>query len=60
MIDDALRKAAYERGINVRLMGSYWEHTSRDMPDFLKSLGSWNITGHYNGSIKTVRNYTEC
>ena len=60
MIDDALRKAAYERGINVRLMGSYWKHTRHDMSDFLKSLGSWNITGPYNGSIQTVRNYTEC
>lgn len=60
MIDDALRKAAYERGINVRLMGSYWEHTPCDMPDFLKSLGSWNIIEHSNGSIETVRIYIEC
>ena len=60
VIDNALRKAAYERGINVRLMGSHWEDTSYDMPDFLKSLGSWNIIGCYNGSIETVRIYIEC
>ena len=60
MIDNALRKVAYERGINVRLMGNYLEYTHCDMSDFLKSLGSWNITGPSNGSIEMVRIYTEC
>ena len=54
VIDDALRTAAYERGVHVRLMGSYWEQTRVDMLKFLHSLGSLNITGPYNGSIETV------
>ena len=54
MIDDALRTAAYERGIEVRLMGSHWEHSPCDMRSFLESLGSWNNTGPKNGIIKTV------
>ena len=54
MIDDALRKAAYEKGIEVRLLGSHWEHSPCDMRSFLESLGSWNITGPKKGSIKTV------
>jgi phospholipase D3/4 len=54
VIDDALRTAAYERGIKVRLLGSCWKHTPRDMVHFMRSLGSWNITGPLGGSIETV------
>uniref|UniRef100_A0A1X7URW2 PLD phosphodiesterase domain-containing protein n=1 Tax=Amphimedon queenslandica TaxID=400682 RepID=A0A1X7URW2_AMPQE len=53
VIDDALRTAAYEKGIEVRLLGSHWEHSPCDMRSFLESLGSWNVTGPKNGSIKT-------
>lgn len=51
-IDDALRKAAYERGIQVRIMGSQWDHTLYGMKDFLKSLGSLNDVGEFNGKIE--------
>ena len=56
MIDDALRKAAYDKGIEVRLLGSHWNHTSCDMKRFLNSLGSWDDIGRLNGSIETVSN----
>ncbi|CAL4172939.1 unnamed protein product, partial [Meganyctiphanes norvegica] len=38
VIDDALRSAAYERGVRVRILGSHWNHTRADMKIFLKSL----------------------
>ena len=55
MIDDALRSAAYNRGVSVRLMGSYWNHTSEDMVQFLASLSANSAIGPLNGSIETVR-----
>ena len=54
VIDDALRSAAYNRGVNVRLMGSYWNHTSEDMIQFLASLSANSGIGPLNGSIETV------
>ena len=57
MIDDALRTAAYERGVNVRLMGSYWNHTDHDMVKFLASLSAdWGI-GSCRGNIQTVSSF---
>ena len=37
-IDDALRSAAFNRKVQVRLLASYWNHTWGDMINFLKSL----------------------
>ncbi|XP_064402849.1 5'-3' exonuclease PLD3-like isoform X2 [Halichondria panicea] len=51
--DDALRSAAYDRGVHVRVMGSYWNHTSKDMVRFLQSLSASNGTGPYQGIIET-------
>ena len=53
-IDDALRSAAYSRGVSVRVMGSYWEHTSSDMLKFLQSLADMSSTGSFRGTIETV------
>ena len=53
-IGDALRTAAYNRGVSVRLMGSYWNHTSEDMIKFLASLSANSGIGPLNGSIETV------
>ncbi|XP_041353622.1 5'-3' exonuclease PLD3-like [Gigantopelta aegis] len=38
VIDDALRRAAFDRGIRVYLLTSYWSHTEKNMPVFLKSF----------------------
>ena len=54
-IDEALRWVAYSRGVHVRLMGSYWNHTEPDMPHFLRSLAADNGTGSFRGIIETVR-----
>ena len=54
VVDDALRSAAYNRGVNVRLMGSYWNHTDKDMVQFLASLSANSGIGPLNGSIQTV------
>ena len=53
LIDDALRAAAYNRGVNVSLMGSHWNHTSQDMLAFLTSLSANSGTGS-GGIIQTV------
>ena len=53
-IDDALRSAAYSRGVSVRVMGSYWEHTSSDMLKFLQSLADMSATGSFRGTIEAV------
>ena len=51
-IDDALRAAAF-KGLTVRLMGSYWNHTDNDMFHFMRSLSDDTYTG-YHGKIETV------
>ncbi|KAI1286230.1 5'-3' exonuclease PLD3 [Halotydeus destructor] len=38
VIDDRLKMAAIERGVTVRLLASHWEHTRKDMFNFLLSL----------------------
>lgn len=44
LIDDSLRKAAMERGVWVRILGSHWNHTRPDMKYYLKSLQELNST----------------
>ncbi|ESO93518.1 hypothetical protein LOTGIDRAFT_119020, partial [Lottia gigantea] len=39
-IDDALRKAAFDRAIHVRLLASHWNHTRYEMFNYLRSLFS--------------------
>ena len=43
VIDDALRTAAVERGVRVRLLASHWPHTRPSMIRFLRSLA--DLTG---------------
>ena len=38
VIDDALRRAAIERGVEVKLLLSNWTSTRPQMKDYLKSL----------------------
>ncbi|KAG0727375.1 Phospholipase D3 [Chionoecetes opilio] len=40
VLDDALRRAAMERGVKVRLLASHWSHTRADLPTFLRSLSA--------------------
>ncbi|XP_045138773.1 5'-3' exonuclease PLD3-like isoform X2 [Portunus trituberculatus] len=40
LIDNALRRAAIERGVRVRLLASHWSHSRRDLPLFLHSLSA--------------------
>ena len=53
-VDDALRRAAYDRGVHVRFMGSIWNHTSPDQVRFLSSLAALSGTGSRNGTIEAV------
>ena len=53
-VDDALRRAAYNRGVHVRFLGSCWNHTSPDMIKFLRSLADITLTGDKNGTIQAV------
>ncbi|XP_013780752.1 phospholipase D3-like isoform X2 [Limulus polyphemus] len=47
IIDDALRKAAVERQIHVRLLASWWNHTRSSMIYFLRSLAVLNSSDSY-------------
>jgi len=42
VIDDALKKAAIERQVEVKILASHWNHTRESMPYFLKSLSVLN------------------
>lgn len=42
VIDDALRKAAFDRKVHVRLLASLWNHTRFDMKFYLRSLAALN------------------
>nr|XP_031839096.1 phospholipase D3-like isoform X2 [Nomia melanderi] len=53
VIDDALRTAAIERKIQVRLLISSWKHSSKSETPFLKSLVE--LTGSYPGVKIEVR-----
>lgn len=44
VVDNSLRAAAMERGVQVRLLGSHWNHTRADMKYYLKSLQDLNST----------------
>ena len=52
MIDNALRKASLERGVQVRVLASLWNHTKHDMVYFLRSLT--DITGAMKADIQVV------
>ena len=52
VIDDALRKAAFDRKVKVRVMASLWKHTRRDMMFYLRSLASLNKAN--NASVQVV------
>ena len=56
-IDDALKTAAFNRKVQVRLLASYWNHTWDDMFLFLRSLN--DIRTHYSAypyiNIEVVR-----
>lgn len=47
-IDDALRAAAFNRKVKVKLLASYWNHTWDDMFMFLRSLD--DLRKHYHGN----------
>ena len=40
VIDDTLRKAAIERGLEIKLLASWWNHSRPDLPNYLKSLSA--------------------
>lgn len=54
VIDDALRRAAFDRGVNVSLLISYWNHTWEDMPKYLKSLVEMRSYGYPKIDINVV------
>ncbi|EDV29180.1 uncharacterized protein TRIADDRAFT_18345, partial [Trichoplax adhaerens] len=55
VIDDALRDAMFNRGVNVKVMGSYWNHTRSNMIRFLKSLASIDGTSKGSMQVKLYR-----
>lgn len=53
VIDDALRTAAVERHVQVRLLISNWNHTRKAAQFFLQSL--MDISGSYKGVVVEVK-----
>ncbi|XP_065833347.1 5'-3' exonuclease PLD3-like isoform X2 [Oscarella lobularis] len=51
IIDDALRRAAFNRGVRVRLLASRWNHTFPDMFNYLRSLAALNGTTNENHAV---------
>ena len=65
VIDDALRRASLERGVEIRIMASWWNHSNPDMVKYLNSLAAFNgamkakvsvvgIHGQFNTPILTT------
>lgn len=57
VIDNALRRAAIERGVRVRLLASKWSHTRKAMFVFLNSLNSFRLLstrGRIEAKVFTV------
>lgn len=52
VIDEALRKAAFDRGLKVYLLSSRWPHTSGQQTAFIKSLNEFGKMPYINGSIE--------
>ncbi|XP_064599965.1 5'-3' exonuclease PLD3-like [Liolophura sinensis] len=61
IIDDELRRAAFDRQVQVRVLGSLWNHTDPSMLKFLTSLSEISRTGQGSIEVKMfkVPTYTE-
>ena len=57
VIDDALRSAAFDRQVTVRLLASQWAHTKKDMYAFLCSLSMMNNLHYPRTHIEVVRSH---
>ncbi len=61
MIDNALRSAAFDRGIEVKLMCSQWRYSKKDMFAYLQSLLAFGeVLKRKNGSLEVVGYYMQC
>lgn len=54
-IDDALRRAAFDRKVQVRLMASLWNHTRFDMKFYLRSLAALNGANFASVQVKLYK-----
>ena len=52
MIDDALRRASLEQGVEVRIMASLWNRTKPDMIKYLHSLAA--LSGAMKATVSVV------
>ncbi|KAL9950329.1 hypothetical protein ACROYT_G042815 [Oculina patagonica] len=52
VIDDALRQAAFDRKVKVRLMASLWNHTRADMKFYLRSLAALNTANYASVQVR--------
>ncbi|KAI0210847.1 5'-3' exonuclease PLD3 [Lamellibrachia satsuma] len=60
VIDDALRRASLERGVEIRIMASWWNHSNPDMVKYLNSLAALSGAMKAKVSVKLfqVPSYT--
>lgn len=52
VIDDALRRASLERGVEIRIMASWWNHSNPDMVKYLNSLAA--LSGAMKAKVSVV------
>ena len=55
VIDNAIRQAAYDRGVQVRMIMSNWDHTKKEMIPMLQSLQDFGKACK-SGNISVVSN----
>ncbi|XP_034101674.2 5'-3' exonuclease PLD3-like [Drosophila albomicans] len=54
-IDNALRTAAVERGVSVKLLISWWKHSDASMDNYLRSLQDLSMTSRQHVDIQIRR-----
>ncbi|XP_070536002.1 5'-3' exonuclease PLD3-like [Ptychodera flava] len=61
VIDDKLRRVAYDKGIHVKILASNWTHTEPEMLNFLRSIAELDraVKGRIEVKLFTVPAYTE-
>lgn len=56
-IDNALRRAAVERGVAVKLLISWWKHSDPNEDNYLRSLQELSTSNHHHVDIQIVSGF---
>lgn len=56
-IDNALRRAAVERGVAVKLLISWWKHSDPNEDNYLRSLQELSTSNHHHVDVQIVSGF---